>query len=698
MSFYQELKRRNVVKVAVLYVIASWLLLQVTDVLSSLLTVPDWTGSLVVLMLLLGFFPVLIFSWVYEMTPEGLKKEKDVDRSQSITPETGRKINILIIVMLAMAIGAVALDRLIPETEESAEKESPKDPDRVAAMESSNLAARKFAGPPVIAVLPFQAAGSDDGGFLAGGLHDDLLTRLAKLNAFKVISRTSMMEYADTTKNMRQIGDELGAGYILEGGVQARGTRVRINAQLIDADADDHLWAETYDKELTPNNLFDVQAELAAAIANALQTELSSEELALVSDMPTENMAAYNAYLRGLHTYEAGGYVGTASDREAVAAFEEAVRLDPEFAVAWAGLATARVRGYCCEYEPEQSAAALEALDKARTLQPGLLESELAWAEYQYRVRNDYSPALATLEAVQEQVAGNVYALQLMAWLNRRLGRYDVAYRTLQAARRLQPRSPSLYIHLIHYAWLVDDCASAGDYADQLLSLGPLTQASRIYVANYEMECNGDTERVMDLARGLDFSVDGDFSVFFNAAFAVRDQAFLLSLFGNENLYPNPDWQFWRQLGLADVYVTLQPNETMAESALNRAAELLNDYGTDVAKAESASFAAMNASYLSRAGEAAETRHWIEEHQRRFHREFKGDVAEEDKNHFFYAWYYAQAGLHDEAIEELRVMVEQPGGYRFPYVSSLPVFDVLKDHPAYISLQEQFGGRTTGTE
>ena len=121
MSFYEELKRRNVAKVAVLYIIAAWLLLQVTDVLSSLLTVPEWTGSLVVLLLLLGFFPVMIFSWVYEMTPEGLKKEKDIDRSQSITPVTGRKINTVIIVMLALAIAAVVVDRLIPEAERVAD-------------------------------------------------------------------------------------------------------------------------------------------------------------------------------------------------------------------------------------------------------------------------------------------------------------------------------------------------------------------------------------------------------------------------------------------------------------------------------------------------------------------------------------------------------------------------------------------------
>ncbi|MGD8733126.1 MAG: hypothetical protein PVI08_01485, partial [Gammaproteobacteria bacterium] len=567
MSIFEELKRRNVVKVAVLYVIASWLILQVADVLFPNLGAPDWAFGLVLGIVILFFFPVLIFAWVYELTPEGLKREKDVDHNQSVTHETGRKINVLIIAMLALAIGVVVVDRLMPERDRLFETESISELEKTAPAESSELAARKFVGPPVVAVLPFKAAGSDDGGFLAGGLHDDLLTRLAKLNAFKVISRTSMMEYADTTKNMRQIGEELGAGYILEGGVQARGTRVRINAQLIDAAADEHMWAETYDKDLTPNNLFDVQAELAGAIARALERQLSAAELALVSEVPTENMAAYNAYLQGLQTYEEPGiYVGTPEDREAVTAFEEAVRLDPNFALAWAALATARIRAYCCDYEPEQSAAALEALDRARELQPGMLESELAWAEYLYRVKNEYGLALETLEPLRDQVAGNARALQLIAWLNRRLGHYDVAYRTLQAALETEPRNPSIYLHLIHYAWLVDDCRAAADYVDRLPSLAPEVRATRVREAEYELECNGDAKRAIDLLRNVDFSRDvSGIGVAIQAAWMARDDEFLLSRLGTEDLVPYPGWQVWRQLGLADVYLTLQPNQTMAE-------------------------------------------------------------------------------------------------------------------------------------
>ncbi|KPK52333.1 MAG: hypothetical protein AMS22_09415, partial [Thiotrichales bacterium SG8_50] len=183
---------------AVLYVIAAWLLLQVTDVLSSLLTVPDWTGSLVVLLLILGFFPAMIFSWVYEMTPEGLKKEKDIDRSRSITSETGHKINILIIVMLALAIGAVVVDRLMPEAERVDETPVVEEAEETAQADPAQLAAAKFAPAPnrSIAVLPFVNMSDDAGNeFFSDGISEELLNLLAKIPELQVTSRSSAFAF-----------------------------------------------------------------------------------------------------------------------------------------------------------------------------------------------------------------------------------------------------------------------------------------------------------------------------------------------------------------------------------------------------------------------------------------------------------------------------------------------------------------------
>ena len=320
-SVWGELKRRNVVRVAIAYAIVSWLILQLTDVLMPLLSLPEWVGGLVFLLLVVGFLLALILSWAYELTPEGVKKEKEVDRSESITPVTGRKLDFFIIAALTIALAFVVVDQYVLE-------ESPP-PAPVEVSESLRY----------IAVLPFtnRSAEEENAAFLADGIHDDLLTRLSKIGDLKVISRTSVMEYRDTTKNMRQIGEELGVGSILEGGVQRIGDAVRINVQLINAQTDEHLWAETYDKELTATNLFAIQSEISTAIANALHATLSPDEQQRVAAVLTENLEALEAYFTGIHTSRGN----LDSPRNAIESFERAVALDPEFARAYAELARA---------------------------------------------------------------------------------------------------------------------------------------------------------------------------------------------------------------------------------------------------------------------------------------------------------------------------------------------------------------------
>jgi len=687
MQFFEELKRRNVFRVGIAYLIVAWLLAQIMQLVLESFGAPPWVMKTLLAVLAAGLPVALLFAWVFEMTPEGIRRERNVTEGASITAQTGRKLDRVIIVVLLIAVAWFAWDRH--------RLGQPGQPEVAAQAVEQTGASRKPAQTsehiPVVAVLPFKASGSDDGGFLASGLHDDLLTRLAKLGAFRVISRTSMMEYADTTKNMRQIGEELGADFILEGGVQARGSRVRINAQLIDAPADEHIWAEIYQRDLTASDLFDVQGELAEAIARAMQTELSPSDRALVGQVPTRNLEAYNAYLKGLQTYETTGYIATQKDREARAAFEEAVRLDPGFALAWAGLATARIRADCCAWDAEQGEAVLEAVAQARALQPGLLEAELAWAEYQYRFKSEYGQALETLEALGDRLAGNVYALQLRAWLNRRLGRYDTAYQALQAARQLAPRSPSIYLDLTNYAWLLDGCDAAGRHVEQLLALAAEEPASRVRAAEYELECNGNARRAADLVRGLDFTKIGGWESAMQAAWLARDGQMWqsLNLAGSAN--PEPDSPAWQQLNLAVFHRYLEPDEALSNRAFAKAAELLEVLANDADFVQTGDFAALNASYYSFRGDAAETRRWIEEHRQRFHRLYRGDLAEEAKNHLFYAWAFAAAGLNDEAVEELRIMLEQPGGHRFPYFDGDPIFAALKDQPGYVALRERFG-------
>jgi TolB-like protein len=685
-SIWAELQRRNVVKVAVLYVVASWLILQVADVLFLNLGAPEWTFGFVLGLLILFFFPALIFAWVFEMTPEGLKRQSEVDQSRSITQQTGRRLNLVTIAIVMTGAGLLLVDRFLLDGRD--EELSPAATELAGRVDGATVAAIDDAT-PIVAVLPFKATGSDDGGFLAAGLHDDLLTRLAKLDAFKVISRTSMMEYADTTKNMRQIGEELGAGYVLEGGVQALGDRVHINAQLIDALADDHIWAEIYDRELTASNIFNIQADIAFAIADQLHLTLAASDREVVGDVPTRSMEAYNAYLHALELEENVAF-GVSSSKLVIAALEEAVQIDPDFALAWARLSEARTRLTRIEYDPEMLEAALAALAKARALQPELLEAELAWVVYLYHGQFDYAQALAALEVLGERAERNADSMRLKAWLYRRLGRFQDAYRTLLESQRLEPRSASTTGTLIETAILIDNCDAAAEHERAALELAPESADVRTEAAIYQLECTGDAQRASELLRDIDFEADWHLWVARVAAAVERDYERMLELAKVPYPQTSPlNAVFDRQ---NEAFVLRQlGRDADAERLLDIVAEELPGLERDDTYGLSLSYAWAMLNQNAMRGNAEATRHWVEETKPRRRVESKGDLRAEAIDHWFYARAFAQSGLLEDAIEELREMFENPGGHRFRYVDGFPVFDVLKDHPGYIELRDRFG-------
>jgi TolB-like protein len=670
MPLLAELRRRNVFRVAIAYLVAAWVLLQVADVLLPALRLPDWSITLVAVLLTLGFVPALIGAWVFELTPEGLRRESEVDRSASITRDTGRKLNIATIVLVLIGIALLAADRYLPgEAGRSAEPAA--DTDTV----------------PVIAVLPFQATGSDDGGFLASGLHDDLLTMLHKIGAYRVLSRTSVMEYGETTKNMREIGAELGASHILEGGVQARGNRVRINAQLIDAAADEHIWADIYDEELTATNLFDIQAKLATAIAEQLRRTLSPEDRVIVDEVPTKNTEAYAAYLQALDILNSEGLF---NNRRAVEQLEKAVEADPSFALAWARLSEARSRMARALDDPNFREAALSALAEARALKPDLLEAEIAWAVYLYHGQLEYAKALAALEALGERGDRNPDVLQLKAWLYRRLGRYEQAYGTMIASYALDPRDPATISNLVDMAVRIDDCEAAAVHSATALEVAPESLDVLTHVATYELECTGDAARASELLSGVDFAADWQLWAARQAAWFQRDDQRSLELANIPLPDPGPlsdafnwEWKAWalRQVGL----------DTESEALYQRLDSRLAELAADEEVAQSAAYAQLMFIRAARKGDAAATRSWIERHRQRADDELKGDAYARSFNPWMYAAFLADVGLHDDAIRELKTTLEQPGGRRFPFIDATPSFDVLKDHPGYIELRERFG-------
>ena len=340
MSFFEELKRRNVVRVGIAYAVGAWVLLQIFDVVGEILDLPDWGGKLILVLIVIGFFLTLFLAWAFELTPEGIKREHEVDRSQSITPKTGKKLNNAILVMMAVAIAYLLFDKfyLSQQLEELGSESArqaaaqPKEPSSPGA----NPAATKPIDRQSIAVLPFDNRSRlEEDEFFVEGIHDDLLTNLARIGSLKVISRTSVGKYRDTEKSIPEIAGELGVATVMEGAVQRSGNTVRINVQLIDAQTDEHLWAEIFDRELTADNLFAIQSEISAEIAKALQATLSPREQQRLTERPTENLAAYNAYLRGRQLMARRN---SRDIDQAAKEFQRAVELDPEFALAWVGV------------------------------------------------------------------------------------------------------------------------------------------------------------------------------------------------------------------------------------------------------------------------------------------------------------------------------------------------------------------------
>jgi TolB-like protein len=444
MSFIEELKRRNVFKVGIAYLVASWLLLQLTEVLTELLELSTDIGKTVIILLVVGFVPALIFAWAFEMTPEGIKREKDVDRSESIAPRTGRKLDYTVIAMLALIAGYFIWEARFkapasPEIEVATEQPTPATEPLPA--EPSPLQETSPLDSDAIAVLPFaNRSNIEDDLFFTDGIHDDLLTQLAKIDDLKVISRTSVMEYRDTTMKIPEIAAELGVGKILEGGVQRAGDRVRINAQLIDVATDQHLWAETFDREMTIDNIFDIQSEITRQIVTAVKGELTESERVTLNDRPTDNLAAWESFLHARAILAETDYGADKYQRAEPFALD-AVRQDPEFAEAWTTLAGIQMQGIWIGYAntPEQREAVRESLQRAVALAPNSPEVKLAQADYQYRVEVDYDASLALLEQALPMAPGNAELHRNMALSLRRLGRWEASVAAFERTLELDP-------------------------------------------------------------------------------------------------------------------------------------------------------------------------------------------------------------------------------------------------------------------
>jgi len=440
MSLYQELKRRNVLRVGAAYVVFAWLVIQVAETLFPVYGLSDAAIRLVVSILALGLMPVLVLAWVYELTPEGIRRESELEQTGSIRPHTGRRLDRFIMVALALALTLLAFDKFILTPQREAAREA----EQALAMEAlrgeaARLAAEPELGERSIAVLPFEDMSAEgDQEYLGDGLAEELLNLLAAIPELRVISRTSAFSYKGRAVNLAQVGKELGVRHVLEGSVRTSGEVLRITAQLIDTRTDTHLWSKTYDRAM--DNLFAVQDDISAAVVGQLKITLLGEAPKARQTDP----AAYATYLQA----RALGDRGNPADADkAMTLLREVLATDPTFAPAWVALADEVDKQMREGKVPVDAGLAMqrEWLDKAQQLDPTLpsVHTGLGWLEWVWN--NDlkaaaihYARALS-LSPGEAGVAGTFLFT---------LGRMDAALPLLEAAARTNPIDATAHSNL----------------------------------------------------------------------------------------------------------------------------------------------------------------------------------------------------------------------------------------------------------
>jgi TolB-like protein/Tfp pilus assembly protein PilF len=436
LALFEELKRRNTFRVAIAYLALAWLLTEVAGTLFPSFGVPEWAFRFVVMVFALGFVPVLIFSWVFEMTPEGLKRERDLDRDQASTQRAARRLDYLTIALIVVALGFIAVDRLWLGTKPPAGTQSvnPSPADTApASLQEAEMVHDS------IAVLPFanRSANPDDA-FFVDGIHDDLLTYISQIGSIKTISRTSVMKYRDSTLSIPEIGNELKVAAVVEGGVQRAGDQVRINVQLIDARTDVHLWSNIYDRQLTAANVFAIQSEIAQSIAEALKTTLTAAEQERIGSVPTANLEALEAYFLGKQNFAVrrGPELARAAEY-----FDQAVALDPEFALAWVGVADTWLLHFRGLSREEALAESRRAAETALRLDPNLGEAHAADAKRK-GWEGDLAGSEASFKRAIELAPNHAPAYQWYAqMLEKQPGRIEEALALYLQAVELDPQS-----------------------------------------------------------------------------------------------------------------------------------------------------------------------------------------------------------------------------------------------------------------
>jgi TolB-like protein/Tfp pilus assembly protein PilF len=511
-SFFGELKRRNVYKVAVAYIVAGWALAQGLAQVLPIFAVPNWVIQLLVALIILGLPIALGLAWAFELTPEGLKRTEEVDYAAAAAHKKRAWIYVVIAGALA-SIGLFSLGRY------SAINTAPRQSEAATRIQQKS-----------IAVLPFENLSDDkQNTYFADGVQDQILTNLGRVSDLRVISHTTVRQYkSGVPRNLREIGKQLGVTHILEGSVQRAGDRLRIAAQLIDARTDSQIWAETYDR--TAADLFAIQTELAESIVAQLQAKLSPEQKAWIEERPTQDLVAFELYLRAkqiVDSYLIADDVRAAL-LSALQSLDQAIKRDPDFVSAYCYIARANDLLYFFDLDPtpDRILLAEAAVKAALRLHPESAEAHFAMADFLFRCHRDYDGALKELAIARPGLPNDTAFFILSGYINRRRNNWVQAERDFSTAVALDPRNPNAYNLLADTYNLQRRHLLAAHVYERVLAAGDRTPIVFYRKASAIFNGTGNSTEMRDvLAKNPEMDVGGGQTPF-RVLFALIDRNF----------------------------------------------------------------------------------------------------------------------------------------------------------------------------
>ena len=655
-SFFDEVKRRKVYQVAAAYIIAAGGIIQLASAAFPAWELPNWMLRLVIVLLLMGFPIALILAWAYDITAQGVRATPT-----PAMPGSHRRRNIVMLLATGVIISAAAGFFLLP---------------RVSAHKCDKS----------IAVLPFQNLSDEkENAYFADGIQDDVLTNLSKIGDLKVISRTSVMPYRGKGSNVREIGKTLGVGAILEGSVRRIGNRVRVNVQLINADTDEHMWAEDYDRDLT--DVFAIQTDLAQQIVRELQAKLSPMEKAQIERRPTENSEAYLAFMQGHEMFYRPDKFRSNTEK-AEQLFEKATKLDPNFAGAFAALAWVHDWSYKgFDPTPARKQKAQAAAVEALRLQPNLPEAHLAMGFYYYYCERDYQGALNEFAIAKLSLPNSPEVYMAIGAIERRQGKWKESTANLERAASLSPKDSWVLQNLADNYYATRNFEAADKVFDRAIEASPKSLGPRAEKAKLAVDWKGDLSVMEKELAEMSTGVDPDGLVTF-----ARMQLLLLQRRFSDALavvqqLPQDASHFDRPRELFEgaIYSFLNDKEK-ALSAFGRArpiAEKAVREGPDDASRH-VTLGLILAGLGEKELAVAEGRRAVEllpESQ---------DALDGPKMTVALAQIYAWTGESDQALQLLDRSLTTPNGITVSFLKLDPIWEPLRSDPRFRALIDRY--------